>query len=90
LAELGSYFEFLIDSHLVGCSKPDKAIFQLAVDQLGLAPADAAYVGDSYGYDVIGAQRAGLIPILLDRLGAYKEVDVTRIRSLAELVFFEG
>lgn len=89
LAELASYFEFVIDSHLAGCSKPDPAIFQLAVDRLGLAPSDAAYVGDSYGYDVIGAQRAGLVPILIDRLGAYEGIGVARIRSLAELVNYE-
>ena len=86
LADLASYFEFVIDSHHAGCSKPDPAIFQLAVDRLRLAPSDAAYVGDSYGYDVIGAQRAGLVPILIDRLGAYEGIAVARIRSLSELV----
>jgi putative hydrolase of the HAD superfamily len=86
LADLASHFEFLIDSHHVGYSKPDKAIFQLAVDRLGLEPREAAYVGDSYGYDVIGAQRAGLVPILLDRSGAYEGVEFARIRSLSELV----
>ena len=86
LADLGAHFEFLIDSHLVGYSKPDKAIFQLAVDKLGLEPHQAAYVGDSYGYDVIGAQRAGLVPILLDRSGGYEGIGVTRITSLSELV----
>jgi len=86
LADLASHFECLIDSHLVGYSKPDKAIFQLALDRLGLEPREAAYVGDSYGYDVIGAQRAGLVPILLDRSGGYEGIEVTRIGSLSDLV----
>jgi putative hydrolase of the HAD superfamily len=86
LADLVSHFEFLIDSHLAGYSKPDKAIFQMAVDRLGLEPHEAAYVGDSYGFDVIGAQRAGLVPILLDRSGTYDAIDVTKIRSLNELI----
>jgi HAD superfamily hydrolase (TIGR01509 family) len=88
LAELASHFEFVIDSHNVGCKKPDTAIFQLALDRLGLEPSDAAYIGDSYGYDVIGAQRAGLHPVLLDRSGAYKKVGVAaaRISCLRELV----
>src|SRR5262245_42879967 len=34
LADLASQCEFLIDSHNVGCSKPDPAIFQLALDRL--------------------------------------------------------
>jgi putative hydrolase of the HAD superfamily len=87
LADLASHFELVIDSHVVGCSKPDKAIFQFALDQLGLEPHEAAYVGDSYGYDVIGARSAGLSPILLDRMDAYgSEPELTRIRSLSELV----
>lgn len=86
LADLVSHFEFLIDSHLVGYSKPDTAIFRLAVDRLGIEPHQAVYVGDSYGYDVIGAQRSGLVPILLDRSGGYEGIGVTRIRSLGELI----
>jgi len=87
LANLASHFELVIDSHLVGCSKPDKAIFQFALDRLGLEPQQAAYVGDSYGYDVIGARGAGLRPILLDRMDAYgSEPGLTRIRFLSELV----
>lgn len=87
LAELTSHFECIIDSYIVGSSKPDKEIFQFALDHLGVLPHEAAYVGDSYGYDVIGARRAGLHPILLDRTGAYEsEPELTRIRSLTELV----
>jgi HAD superfamily hydrolase (TIGR01509 family) len=86
LADLASHFEFLIDSYHVGHTKPDAAIFHLALDRLGLDPREAAYVGDSYGCDVIGAQRAGLRPVFLDRFGAYDEVDFVRIRSLSELV----
>ena len=85
LAGLASGLEFLIDSHNVGYRKPDPAIFQLALDRLELEPKHAAYVGDSFGYDVIGAQRAGLYPILLDRSAAYAEAGFTRISSLREL-----
>jgi len=86
-ANLADHFECLIDSHVVGCSKPDEAIFQLALKQLGVAPQRAAYVGDSYGYDVIGAHRAGLQPILLDRSDSYEEQSwFARITSLSELV----
>lgn len=87
LADLASHFEFVIDSHIVGRSKPDKEIFQFALNELGLEPHEGAYVGDSYGYDVVGARRAGLYPILLDRMGAYEsEPELTRIRSLTELI----
>ena len=87
LANLTPHFEFVIDSHVVGCSKPDKAIFQFALDRLGLEPQEVTYVGDSYGYDVIGSRSAGLSPIFLDRMDAYgSEQGLTRIRSLGELM----
>jgi len=86
LADLTSHFEFVIDSHLVGCSKPEPAIFQMALDRLRLNASQAAYVGDSYGYDVVGAQRAGLHPILLDRADSYAGAGFARIRSLRELI----
>lgn len=87
LGDLASHFEFVIDSHVVGRKKPDKEIFQFALDELRLEPHEAAYVGDSYGYDVIGARRAGLHAILLDRMGTYKsEPELTRIESLTELI----
>ncbi len=86
LAGLDAELEFLIDSHHVGYRKPDAAIFRLALDRLGMEPCDAAYVGDSFGHDVIGAQRAGLHPILLDRSEAYAETEFTRIGSLRDLV----
>jgi len=86
LANLADHFECLIDSHVVGCSKPDEAIFHLALNRLGVDPHKAAYVGDSYGYDVMGAHRAGLQPILLDRSGSYQAQDwFARITSLGEL-----
>ena len=86
LAELASHFEFVIDSHVVGCSKPEPAIFQIALDRLRLEANQAAYVGDSYGFDVVGAQRAGLHPILLDRADSYAEARFCRIRSLTDLI----
>ena len=86
-ANLAGHFEFLIDSHLVGCSKPDQAIFHLALERMAIEPHKAAYIGDSYGYDVIGAHRAGLQPILLDRSGSYEEQDwFARVTSLRELL----
>jgi HAD superfamily hydrolase (TIGR01509 family) len=88
LAGLASHFEFLIDSYLVGARKPDEAIFQLALKRLGLQPNKAVYVGDSYAYDILGAQRAGLRSILVDRFGTYEGIDCGRITKLSELTSY--
>ncbi len=64
-AGLSPHLEFVVDSAEVGIEKPDPRIFHAATDRLGLAPAACAYVGDIYEIDVVGAERAGLAPILI-------------------------
>lgn len=66
---LSERVEHLIASGEVGVTKPDARIFQIACERFGVAPADAFYVGDRLGTDAIGAARAGLDGIWLDRLG---------------------
>lgn len=64
-AGLTAHLEFVVDSAEVGIEKPDPRIFHAATDRLGLAPAACAYVGDIYEIDVVGAERAGLSPVLI-------------------------
>jgi putative hydrolase of the HAD superfamily len=83
---LAQYFEFILDSFVVGVEKPDARIFELAVMRAGVAPKHAAYVGDLYSVDVVGARRAGMIPVLYDPHDLQEGVDCFRIRELGELL----
>lgn len=87
IAEL---FATVIDSHDVGVEKPDPRIFALALDRLHTRPDQAVYVGDIYGIDVVGSERAGLQAVLLDPLGGYGEVPCRKIRHLRELLSIRG
>lgn len=49
-----------VDSTRVGCKKPDPRIFQAALDALGVAPAEAVFVGDSLHRDMAGAREMGM------------------------------
>jgi putative hydrolase of the HAD superfamily len=42
-------------------------MFRSALDELGLDPAEAVYVGDSWMRDVVGASEAGMHPIWIRR-----------------------
>lgn len=55
--------------------KPSPDFFQLAVDDLGVPPAQVAMIGDDIEADVGGAQRAGLKGILV-RTGKFRETDL--------------
>jgi putative hydrolase of the HAD superfamily len=82
---LARFFEVIVDSHDEGVEKPDPRIFQLALRRMGVEPAEAAYVGDLYHVDVVGAQAAGLRPFLLDPFGLHAARAVARVRALDEL-----
>ena len=62
---LAALCDIIIDSAQVGVSKPEQRIFTLALEQLGCAPHRAAYIGDSFERDVLGARAAGLRTIWL-------------------------
>ncbi len=76
----------VVDSHIVGVSKPDPAIFVSAVEALGIERDRIAYVGDSIRYDVRGAAAAGLTPLLLDPYGDAGDDGHERILALTELL----
>jgi len=56
---LASFVDALVASEDVGVSKPDPAIFRIALERLG-APQDAVMVGDSWHADIAGAHAAGI------------------------------
>ncbi|HEU4367219.1 MAG TPA: HAD family hydrolase [Methylomirabilota bacterium] len=64
--DLLRHLDFVIDSSEVGVEKPDPRIFQLALDRAGVGAHEAAYVGDLYSIDVLGARAAGLRAVLMD------------------------
>lgn len=57
---LGSLLDDLLINEEVGVSKPDPRIYTLALERLGVAAADAWFVGDSPRNDVWGPQQVGL------------------------------
>jgi putative hydrolase of the HAD superfamily len=87
---IADVFDTIIDSHEVGVEKPDPQIFLLALDRLNTHPDQAVYVGDIYGIDVVGSERAGLRAVLLDPLCGYGEVPCRKIRHLRELLSIRG
>lgn len=62
------YLSSVIVSGDHGIQKPDPAIYQMALEQTGAEPHETIYIGDSEE-DVVGANNAGLISVLIDRNG---------------------
>ncbi len=59
----------------IGFRKPDPRLFEGALDEVGVDPAETAYVGDSPANDVAGANAAGLTSVLLWRATGEVQVE---------------
>ncbi|GAC1411414.1 MAG: HAD family hydrolase [Burkholderiaceae bacterium] len=64
---LAPLFTTSIAAHSYGRAKPDPAIFHAACMSLGIAPAEAVYVGDDLTLDVEASQAAGLRGVWMNR-----------------------
>jgi putative hydrolase of the HAD superfamily len=80
----------VVDSTVVGVSKPDPAIFTPALTALGVKPSQALYVGDTVHADVVGARAAGLQVVQLDPYGLHADFDHHRLADLAALAAWLG
>lgn len=83
---LDRYLDTVVDSWIVGVAKPDPAIFQIALQRLGLPAASAVMLGDVPALDVEGARAAGVTPILVDPLGLFTDLDVRRVPDVSTYV----
>jgi putative hydrolase of the HAD superfamily len=57
---LSPFLTVVVDSACVGYVKPDPRIFFTALAELGVAPAQALFVGDSLRRDMAGARAIGM------------------------------
>ena len=88
-----NHFEFILATSEYMYRKPNKRIFELALEKAELKACDVWYIGDQYECDIVGARNAGIFPVWY--LGAsdmpYKQedyekaVDVKQVRAWEEL-----
>jgi putative hydrolase of the HAD superfamily len=88
-AGVARLFDTVVVSDAVGWRKPAAVIFEVALSRLGVAPAEALFVGDRPDLDVVGAQRAGIPVAWINREPAPLPPGISppdfEIRDLEEL-----
>ena len=83
LADAVDAIVFCVD---VGWRKPAPQIFQRALSLLDVEARHSVFVGDDPHWDVAGAVRSGLRPILIDPRGAVADTTCPTIQSLTGLL----
>ncbi|HZQ93682.1 MAG TPA: HAD family hydrolase [Candidatus Sulfotelmatobacter sp.] len=82
---LGGCFASVTDSGIVGHEKPHPAIFAAALQTMKADPAECLHVGDLYSVDYVGSRNAGMQAVIFDVSGAYRDRDLPRVETLAQL-----
>jgi len=57
---LENFFDALVISSDYGFRKPDPRLFHVALAALDVSASEAAYIGNKYETDLVGAKEAGL------------------------------
>lgn len=70
--------------------KPRRELFELALSHTGLKPGEVVHIGDSVSSDVIGASRAGIRALWLNRSGKDVPEGVQSVGSLLDVLNIEN
>ena len=57
---IGSYFDNVYFSEIIGCHKPDKRIFEYAVKSSNARKSESIMIGDNFDADIAGAKNADI------------------------------
>jgi putative hydrolase of the HAD superfamily len=60
-----AHFDVTVFSCSAGVKKPDPRIYRMATERLGVEARDCVYVGDGGSYELTGALKVGMYPVLI-------------------------
>ncbi|HVP50875.1 MAG TPA: haloacid dehalogenase type II [Terriglobales bacterium] len=91
-------FDWVITAEQARAYKPARAIFELALRKIGLAPEKVLHAGQSIFHDVIPARQMGMATLLVTRRGpgatkrvaAQADLEVPDLKTLAEMAVSSG
>jgi putative hydrolase of the HAD superfamily len=85
---VGDRFAFVLTSADAKHRKPASAIFHQALGLLGMRASDVWFVGDTWDDDIIGAQKAGLVPLWLYPSATPRDgvLEVTTVRDWSAMM----
>ncbi len=92
-AGLFGYFDPVVVSGDHGYRKPDRRLFQFALDGMKVAAGNAMYVGNDMYRDIFGARAAGMTTVMVDSdqgtktyTGCAPDHRITDLRELLEIL----
>ena len=87
------YFDPIVVSGDHGYRKPDRRLFQVALDGMGVAAENALYVGNDMHRDIFGARAVGMTTVMFDsdqgtkiHLDCVPDYTITDFRDLLKIL----
>ena len=77
-------FDFWLAADQTGVRKPDPRVFRMAAAAAGCRPRELVHVGDEPDSDLVGAVRAGVRSVWINRSGAASGVEADAVISSLE------
>lgn len=89
LKNTGTYdlFDYIAISEAEGVSKPDRRIYEIMAEKLGLKPQECMFVGDAFSTDIVGALNAGFEAVWICP-NQYQPCD-SKIRKITQITDIE-
>lgn len=86
-SEIAHFFENVVTFESANAKKPDKRIFEFAMEMAGTTASESLMVGDNWIADVLGAKQVGMDTVYLNPAGLqFDEQPTYDIRRLEELL----
>jgi len=89
---LEEYFDSFVFSDEIGCSKPEKLLFEKSIENLNVEASELAHIGDREHNDILGPQKMGMKAVLciaaIDRGSSDTKADALfdDYRNLPEII----
>lgn len=85
-SELSTYFDDVIFSYEVGLAKPDKQIYLLSCERLGVALEEAVFVGDGGSSELEGAAETDITPYQAFWFNTYIQTNFPKLYQPLDLL----
>ncbi len=88
---IGKYFDDILVSGDVGVNKPNREVFDIMAERIGVKNEECLFVGDVFSSDILGAIRADMVPcwIMVDEdrpADFYKGIRITNLKELFKVL----
>lgn len=89
--DIEKYFDEVMVSGDIGIHKPDRRIFDLMAQRLGVKNEECLMIGDVFSTDILGATRAGMTPVFMNtdpekEIKYYKGYRIQDLREIFDIL----